>query len=177
MRKAVFIDRDDTIIEDVSYDSDPARTSLISGAAEALRKLKESGYLLVVISNQAGIGHGYFTADDVERKNSRMRELFRTEGVEFDAIYYCPHKPEDNCGCRKPAPGLILKAARDLGIDLKKSAMIGDKTTDPEAGIAAGCAINIRISGEDAGTTGKSYLVAHDIAEACQMALDREAHS
>ncbi len=136
---AVFLDRDGTVMEDVGYLSDPGGVRLLPEAGGALRRLQEAGYRLVIVTNQSGVGRGMFAASDVEKVNERLRDLLRKEGVALDGVYVCPHRPEDGCSCRKPAPGLILRAADELGIDLSRSFMVGDKDSDVEAGRAAGC--------------------------------------
>ena len=134
MRKAVFLDRDGTIIEDVNYLSRIEDIKLISGAKEALRLLKSKGYLLIVVSNQSGIGRGYFTKEFVDKANDVLNEML--DGL-IDAFYYCPHKPEDNCVCRKPKTALVDEAVERFGINRSDSFVIGDKESDIELGINA----------------------------------------
>jgi D-glycero-D-manno-heptose 1,7-bisphosphate phosphatase len=135
---AVFVDRDDTLMVDVKYCSDPALVKLIPGAAEGLRTLRKAGYRVVVVTNQSGIGRGYFDAETLERVNGRLRDELRREGADYDALYYCPHVPEEDCQCRKPKPGLLLRAASELNIDLASSYTLGDRDLDVGAGRAAG---------------------------------------
>jgi D-glycero-D-manno-heptose 1,7-bisphosphate phosphatase len=135
---AAFLDRDGTIVHDRHYLADPDGLELLAGAGAALRRLSELGFLLVVVSNQSGVGRGLFTLDDVERMNARLRDLLAREGVVLAGIYVCPHHPDDGCRCRKPEPGLIETAAAELGIDLGRSIMIGDRDSDVAAGAAAG---------------------------------------
>ncbi len=137
-RRAAFVDRDDTIMVDVGYCRSPDDVRLLPGAAEGIQALTQSGFVVVVITNQSGVGRGFFTESDLEAVHERLRLQLRNEGAEFHAIYYCPHRPEDGCDCRKPKPGLILRAASDLGIDLGASYSIGDREWDVEAGRAAG---------------------------------------
>ncbi|MFW6129717.1 MAG: D-glycero-beta-D-manno-heptose 1,7-bisphosphate 7-phosphatase [Atribacterota bacterium] len=131
---AVFLDRDGTIIQDKGYIYSKEDLSLIPGAVETLRLLKKSGYLLVVITNQSGISRGYFNLDDYKKFNNYFLETLRKEGVIIDRVYHCPHHPDDNCPNRKPNSGMILKAEKELNIDLKKSFIVGDKTSDIETG-------------------------------------------
>jgi D,D-heptose 1,7-bisphosphate phosphatase len=145
-RKAVFLDKDGTILEDVPYNVDPAKMRFTDGAAEGLRMLAQAGFLLVVVSNQSGIARGYFPASALEPVLQQLDEMFREAGVELAAFYYCPHLPDGavpeysrECDCRKPAPGLILRAANELSLDLNASWTIGDKASDIEAGTRAGC--------------------------------------
>lgn len=155
LKKAAFLDRDGTLMIDEGYSSDPSMITIIPGAPETLRELRRKGYLLVVITNQSGVGRAFFTEDTVNLMNSRMSELFEAEGVGFDNFFICPHRPDEECGCRKPRPGMLLKAAEQLGIDLNRSIMVGDKMSDVEAGLAAGCRLNILVGGNTAKTENK----------------------
>jgi histidinol-phosphate phosphatase family protein len=136
---AVFIDKDGTLIEDVPYNVDPANVRLTAGAGQALRYMKNAGYKLIVISNQSGIAKGLFEERELLAVSERIQTLLEPYGVEVDAFYYCPHAPGDGCECRKPTPGMILRAAVDQVIDLRRSWMIGDILNDVEAGNRAGC--------------------------------------
>ena len=139
MKRAVFLDRDGVICYDVHYMSSPDQFQLMPGVAEGIRKLNEAGFLIIVVTNQSGIRRGYLTEDDLEKIHERMIKELRERGARIDAIYHCPCLPEDGCECRKPRPGMLIQAARDHGIDLSKSLMIGDKDIDAQAGRAAGC--------------------------------------
>jgi histidinol-phosphate phosphatase family protein len=138
-RRAVFLDRDGTVIEDVGYPGDPEQVTLLEGAAEGIRLLRESGLSAVIVSNQSGVGRGLFTMAALDRVHARMVELLAERGAELDGSYYCPHAPDDNCDCRKPATGLIDRARHELGISSQGCIFIGDKASDVEAGAAAGC--------------------------------------
>jgi D-glycero-D-manno-heptose 1,7-bisphosphate phosphatase len=137
--KAVFIDKDGTLIQDVPYNVDPQRVRLASEAGRALGCMRDAGYKLIVISNQSGIARGLFKEQDLMSINQRIQRLLAPYDVEIDAFYYCPHGPDDHCECRKPRPGMILQAAHDLAIDPQISWMIGDILNDVEAGNRAGC--------------------------------------
>jgi histidinol-phosphate phosphatase family protein len=137
---AVFLDRDGTVIEDADYPQDPTRVRPLPGAVEALRTLRAAGLRLVLVSNQSGLGRGYFSEREAEAVHTEVVRQFATRGVAFDGAYYCPHAPEAACACRKPEPGLLLQAARDLGLDLARSYMIGDRPSDVEAGRRVGAA-------------------------------------
>jgi D-glycero-D-manno-heptose 1,7-bisphosphate phosphatase len=139
VRPALLLDRDGTIIVDHGYLSDPARVALVPGAADVLKAFQDAGWLLVVISNQSGIARGMFGRAELDAVHARMVEVLANEGIHLDAAYYCAHAPEDGCACRKPRPGLIEQAARELDIDLRASLMVGDKPSDVDAGVAAGC--------------------------------------
>jgi len=136
----VFLDRDGTLLRLVPYLSDPDRAHLYRGAAAALARLAGAGAKLVVVTNQSGVARGLFTRRDVDRVNARMRALLEAEGVRLDAIEVCPHLDEltGPCDCRKPAPGMIVRAARRLGIDPAASWTIGDNASDLGAARAAG---------------------------------------
>ncbi len=136
--KAAFLDRDNTIIKDEGYFHDPDGIVLMPGAVEALRLLRDAGFLLFIITNQSGVGRGFFPESDVLAVHERLSEMLAKEGVSLARIYYCPHAPEDLCECRKPKPFLILKAAREFDVDLAKSVFIGDHSKDMEAAKAAG---------------------------------------
>ena len=168
MNRAVFLDRDGTVIEHVHYLRDPAAVTIPEGAAGALKQLHESGFLLVLVSNQSLVGRGLGTIEDVEAVNARTVELLARESVTLDAVKYCPHTPEDGCPCRKPQPGMLLEAAKELDIDVARSAMIGDNPTDVEAGRNAGCGLNILLASEDAGI---DCARAGDLAEAARIIL------
>ncbi|GAB3903139.1 HAD family hydrolase [Larkinella knui] len=144
--KAVFIDKDGTLIQDVPYNVDPERITLNPNAGCTLAHLQQAGYRLLIISNQSGIAHGYFEENALVAVQNRLQELLRPFGVYLDGFYYCPHHPEGTvpgyaiaCSCRKPHPGLLLRAAREHAIDLTASWMIGDILHDVEAGNRAGC--------------------------------------
>jgi D-glycero-D-manno-heptose 1,7-bisphosphate phosphatase len=150
MNKAVFLDRDGTVVEHVHYLKNADDVRLVSKCAEALKLARNAGYLLIVISNQSIVGRGTGTSAEVNACNARMRDLLRAEGVELDLVLFCPHTSEDGCGCRKPRPGMLVKAAEDLAIDLAESVMIGDNVTDMEAGENAGCRLNLYLNTREA---------------------------
>lgn len=142
---AVFLDRDGTINEEVSYLDRMEKLRLLPGAAGAIRRVNESGLKAVVVTNQSGVARGFFDEAFVVRVNARLREMLSAEGALLDAIYYCPHHPTEGkglylqaCPCRKPAPGMLLKAMDELGIAPDRSYMVGDTVTDIEAGLRAG---------------------------------------
>jgi histidinol-phosphate phosphatase family protein len=136
--KAIFLDRDGTLIEDAGYPNDPEQVKLVPDAVEAMQSFINAGFLLVVISNQSGIGRGKIKPEEAEQVHQRFVDLFQQKGITFSGVYYCPHAPEENCGCRKPAPGLILQAAQELTIELEHSFIIGDKLSDVKTGHNAG---------------------------------------
>lgn len=148
MTSAVFLDRDGVINVDHGYVSTWERFEFLPGVPDALRALQDAGYLLIVVSNQSGIGRGYYCEADVESLNQAVAQhLGSTVGVTLSEFYHCPHHPTEaegefrrQCDCRKPAPGMIRQAVLDHGIDLKTSLLVGDKDSDIEAGRAAGVA-------------------------------------
>jgi D-glycero-D-manno-heptose 1,7-bisphosphate phosphatase len=138
-RRAVFMDRDGTISEEVGYVNHPSRYRVFAYSAEAVRLLNERGWLAILITNQAGVARGYFTEDIITAVHGRLTEELEKEGARLDAIYYCAHHPtvgeapyRFDCDCRKPKPGLIERAAREFEIDLAQSWMIGDRYSDIE---------------------------------------------
>ena len=146
MTSAVFLDRDGVINVDHGYVSTWEQFEFLPGVPDALRALQDAGYLLIVVSNQSGIGRGYYCEADVESLNQAIAQhLGSTVGVTLSEFYHCPHHPTEaegkfrrQCDCRKPAPGMIRQAVLDHGIDLKTSLLVGDKDSDIEAGRAAG---------------------------------------
>ncbi|WP_022853981.1 D-glycero-beta-D-manno-heptose 1,7-bisphosphate 7-phosphatase [Thermodesulfatator atlanticus] len=130
MRPAVFLDRDGTINEEVNYLSSPEEFKLIPGAGEAIRLFNQAGFAVVVITNQSGLARGYFTEETLQKIHQKMCKDLAAHGARIDAIYYCPHHPDDHCSCRKPKTGLVERAAKELGLDLKKSYVIGDRYLD-----------------------------------------------
>lgn len=133
-RPVVFLDRDGTILNERGYLDDPKRLFFYAQAFSALRKLKRAGYALVIITNQSGVGRGYFTLKRLAEVHAAFRSKLQKAGVRLDGIYFCPHLPDAGCSCRKPQPGLPRRAARDLNLDLKRAFMVGDQKRDIELG-------------------------------------------
>lgn len=187
LRKAVFLDRDGTINEEREYLSRVEDFSLIEGAAEAISLLGDAGFLVVVVTNQSGIGRGYYSEEDFENINRHMASELEKHGAKVNASYFCPHHPSHGkgkykaeCDCRKPLPGMLLKAAADLGIDLASSWMVGDKKSDIDAGIAAGCSsILVRTGyGEaEARLVQQDLPVADDLLAATRIILTKNSES
>ena len=173
-RRAFFLDRDGVVIEQIHYLADPAQVALIPGVAAAIRAIREHGDLAVVITNQSGVGRGYFTMAAVDAVHRRMVELLRAEGAELDDIRICPHAPEENCSCRKPLPGLFLAAAQALDIDLGRSVMVGDRRSDLDSGVNAGCAASILVrtgygAGEEEKCRAAGFPVVDDLPAAVRL--------
>lgn len=151
MNKAIFLDRDGTINIDHGYVHQIDDFEFIEGSINALKKLKEMGYLLVLVTNQSGIARGYFTEEQFLRLTEWMDWSLAEQGVDFDGIYYCPHHPDgkgefkEDCLCRKPKPGMLLDAMKALNIDPQQSIMVGDKIEDIKAGINAKVKINVLV--------------------------------
>jgi len=146
MNKAVFLDKDGTLVYNVPYNVNPGKVKFYEDVIEGLKLLLENGFKLIVVTNQPGVALGYFGEEDVQNLGNAMTDFLQREGVKIDGFYYCPHYEEGHvagykvkCNCRKPSPGLIKKAAADLHIDLLNSYMIGDILHDVEAGNRAGC--------------------------------------
>lgn len=143
---ALFLDRDGTLTYPYHYPSRPEHLRLYPRIGEPLRALQRAGFRLIVVTNQSGIARGYFTEDDLRRMHDHLRAMLDEQGVRLDAIYHCPHHPDGvvsglnvRCACRKPQPGMILRAADDLKLDVARSWFIGDILDDIEAGARAGC--------------------------------------
>lgn len=152
-RPALLLDRDGTLIVDVGYPRDPALVEPLPGAVAALRALADQ-FALVIVSNQSGIGRGLVSEAEALAVHDRVIEVFGRGGVGFAGAYYCPHAPGAGCACRKPAPGLVVDAARELGLDLGGSIMVGDKPSDIAAGLAAGCRHAVRLGPDSDGAHG-----------------------
>lgn len=136
--RACFLDRDGVINEEIGYIGNPEQLKVFPFAPLAIRLLNEKGIKAIVITNQSGIGRGYFDREILDKIHQKLRKEMAKQGAFLDAIYYCPHHPDQNCDCRKPKIGLFLEAAGDFDLDLLQSYAIGDKKTDLEAGREAG---------------------------------------
>ena len=138
MNRAVFLDRDGTIIEEKEYLSDPDQVVIFPGAARALKRLQDAGFKLLIVTNQSGIGRGYYTVEDMHRVNTRLVAELERYGVRFEKIYFAPEAPEQPSRGRKPSPQFLFDARDEFGIDLSQSYMVGDKLIDLECGWNAG---------------------------------------
>jgi D-glycero-D-manno-heptose 1,7-bisphosphate phosphatase len=138
-RRAIFCDRDGTMIRDLGYLRDPAGVEPLPGAAAALADAAARGFALVVVSNQSGVGRGIVSRDQFAAVDRRFRAAFAEHGVMLDGVFYCLHAPDEGCTCRKPKTGLIEEAVRALALDPRRSYLLGDKRSDIAAGRAAGC--------------------------------------
>lgn len=163
MRRALFLDRDGVINVDYGYVGRKEDFHFVDGIFELCRAAKAHGYCLFVITNQAGIGRGYYSEQDFQRLTSWMCEVFRAEGAEIDKVYYCPDHPEHGIGeyrkaseFRKPNPGMILQAAREFGLDLPGSILLGDTESDIAAGRAAQVGVNLLYFPHESSPSGES---------------------
>ena len=180
-RPAIFLDRDGTVIEHVHFIADPALVRLLPGAAGALRRLRSAGYALVVITNQSAIGRGMITVDQYEAVDAEARRQLGVEDVALDGVYHCPEPPGGDDPTvvthddRKPGPGMLLRAARELGLDVSRSWMVGDMISDVLAGRNAGCRGSFLVrTGKGAGegpTGGDGWNIVDDLPAAADAIL------
>ncbi len=175
MHKAVFIDRDGVINQDLGkYVTKPEEFVFLPNAIGALKRLYKSDYKVIVITNQGGIGKGLYTEDDVKAIHKKMHQLLEEQGVKIDGLYYCPHHPNDKCECRKPRLGMVNKAIKEHEIDTKKSFFIGDKTSDIKAGKDAGCKtflVRTGYAGHDKAYDAEPDFIVSDLLEAVDKIL------
>ena len=187
--KAVFVDRDGTLIVNRHYGSDPDAIELLDGVAEGLRALREAGYKLILVSNQSGVARGYFDDAAIGKMHDRLQKMLDAHGSALDGLEYCPHHPEGNvvpyaveCACRKPAPGMIRRAARKHGLNLSASWMVGDIAADVEAGKRAG-ARTVLVGPEpsplppDFRAEGFAQVVEHILGEGSGGGLEEKSKS
>lgn len=183
-RRAVFLDRDGTLNIEKDYLHRPDDFQFVPGAPEAIRLLKDAGFMVIVVTNQSGVARGYFGPAEVETLHCHIQELLAGYGTRIDAFYYCPHHPAEgvgayrvNCDCRKGQPGMLLTAALEHHLDLANSFMIGDKAIDVEAGARAGCRTILVATGYGAREVeaARSWqpLLANDLLAAARIVLDR----
>jgi len=188
LRPAVFMDRDGCLTEEVGYVNHPSRIRLLPRTALAVRRLNEVGIAAVMVTNQAGVARGYFSEDTLHAANRRMVGELEAGGARLDGLYVCMHHPREgrppyraDCDCRKPRPGLLTRAAAELGLDLRASVMIGDKLSDVAAGHSAGTAGVLVLTGygrgewehRPAGGEIEPDHVAEDLLDAVNWAVDR----
>ena len=188
MNKAVFIDKDGTLIHDVPYNADPSLIRLQEGAAYGLRQLKDRGYLLILVSNQSGVAHGYFAEQALTGVREKLQQELNKDGVQLDGVFFCPHHPQGTVKkyavrfeCRKPKPGMLMEAARQFDIDLSRSWMIGDILHDVEAGNKAGCSTILIDNGNETewllDTDREPTSMAKSITQAVSIILEHETHA
>jgi D-glycero-D-manno-heptose 1,7-bisphosphate phosphatase len=161
--KAAFVDRDGTLIVERHYLDDPDRVELLPGAAQGLARLRDLGYLLLVVTNQSGLSRGYFDHQRLDAIHVRLQDLLQAHGVQLDGIYVCPHLPEHDCRCRKPRPGLIEAAAARHRFDARQSIVVGDKPCDIDLGHAVGARTFLVRTGY--GSSHAAATTAHVVAD------------
>ena len=170
--RAVFVDKDGTLVENVPHNVDPARIALTPGAADGIAALARHGYRVIVVSNQPGVALGKFSERELQAVKARLGEM-----VALDGFYFCPHAPDTGCGCRKPAPGLIERAAREHRVSLAESWLVGDILDDIEAGRRAGCRTVLLDNGNETEwqlTPDRlPHHIACDLAQAADLILSR----
>ena len=168
MRKAVIFDRDGVLVEDVGYHHKIEDFKLIPNAIEGLRLLRD--YLLIIVTNQSGIGRGYYTMKDFENFNNHLIQELKKHKINIEKTFVCPHQPEDNCECRKPKAKLIKDATKEFDIDLSRSFMIGDMKRDIEMGHNAGCKSILVLTGKGKKEkeNTKADYVAKDLIDAAR---------
>ena len=171
-RPAVFLDRDGTINEHVEYLSEPSKFQEIPGAYRGIKRLQDLGFRIIVVTNQPGIGLGYFSREDLYAVNREMMKQASQQGCSFDKIYFCPHSKADNCECRKPGTYFIERAQRELSIDVRKSFVIGDMTSDIKFGLDAGAQtvlVKTGRGGDDGIFSVTPHHTAKDLLEAAEV--------
>lgn len=166
--RAVFLDRDGVLMEDANYVGQIERVNVIPGAAEALQRLRDAGFKLFVVTNQSGVGRGYFTREAVDQ----IHEHLAQHDIRPDRYYVCPHHPDDGCDCRKPKPKFFFEAAREYGLDLSRSYMIGDRPSDILAGQNAGCRTILVLTGVGRETLERNEVRPHHVAADITAAVD-----
>lgn len=164
--KAIFLDRDGTLNEDSGYTYKTEHFVILPGVIDGLKRLQKNNFKLFIVSNQSGIGRGYYTETDMHKFNSHMLTEFKKEGIRIEKIYFCPHTPEQACNCRKPNPRFIKEAEKECGIDLESSFVIGDHASDVKLAKNTGCKSVFLLTGhgvkhlEDARKENPSYVAA-----------------
>lgn len=175
LMKYILLDRDGTIIVDKHYLSDPEGVELFPNTAQGLKAMQDAGYELLVTTNQSGIGRGYYSEKEMHAVNSRMAELLAEYGVEFKAVYFCPHAPDQNCDCRKPGPGMFDQAIAEFGMNPEECYVIGDKLCDVELGMSRKAKSILVRTGkgqkEEPKCVGKADYIADDLLDAANFII------
>ncbi|MEA5618352.1 HAD family hydrolase [Cronbergia sp. UHCC 0137] len=175
MNKALFLDRDGVIINYIPYLSKPEQVEIPEGAGQALRQWQDAGYLLIIITNQSGVGRGYFSLDDVAQVHAQVFREYQQFEVSFHDVLICPHHPDEACKCRKPSPYLLLQAAKKYNVDLSQSYFIGDAPSDLECAIQAGCHPVLLLTGRGTSTVKQiekysiEVTIFHEIYETIKL--------
>ena len=188
LKWAVFLDRDGVINQEVNHLSHPDQLSIIPGAINAISSLNQQSIPVIVITNQAGVARGYFTEDDISKVHLALQNILKQENAFIDKFYYCPHHPEFgneiykiSCQCRKPESGMLRQASQDLGLILERSYLIGDKSSDIQAGYNVGCKTALVMTGHGmkeitnySNSFASPHFVAPSIVEAVRWILEQE---
>ena len=162
--RAVFMDRDGTVIKDSHYLSDPEGVQIYKGVIGALKQLEKKGWNLIIGTNQSGVARGYFTMDAVERIHRKFLSICRKNGVNIRQIFVCPHHPGDLCRCRKPKTGMLTDAAKKFNLDLKECVVVGDKKCDIEWGRKVGARTVLVLTGKGRRTRAKGNAKPHHVS-------------
>lgn len=179
LKRAVFLDRDGVLNRDsADFIRTPEQVEVLPGIPEAVRRLNDAGFLTVVITNQSGIGRGYFTEETLKDIHARLRHEVESRGGRITGIYHCPHLPGAGCDCRKPSPGMLHQAAQEHGISLSKSYFVGDRAEDVLCGVSAGTGTVLVLTGktmaeDTAGLECPPDFVAVDLPEAVDWIIRR----
>lgn len=183
MKRAIFIDKDGTLVRDIPYNVDPALLQFTEGAITGLQQFRAMGFLLVLVSNQSGVARGFFGEKELEHLNFKMNEMLDAHGAALDAILFCPHHPQGiitpyniECDCRKPKPGMLLQAAAKYNLNLAGSWMIGDILNDVEAGNRAGCRTILIDNGNETEWEASDYRKPTATVISFQDAVDTIVH-
>lgn len=187
-KKAVFLDRDNTLIEDPGYISDPSGVKMLPGVAPAVKSLSQAGFKVIMVTNQSGIARGLLTEEALQKIHSELRRQLAESGAHLDGIYFCPFHPEGSVEgyaidseLRKPRPGMLLKAAKDHDIDLSASWMVGDSPRDAEAGQRAGCRTirlrvqSMQVQGDGQDEDAQADFTVRNLVEAAKIILREPA--
>jgi len=175
-RPAVLLDRDGTFLDETGYLGDPEEVRFLPGAVDAMRELSEAGFRLIVVTNQSGIGRGFFPEEQALAVNLKMIQMLSDEGVPIDGIYYCPHHPEDGCGCRKPLTMMVKRAEDDFELDTDISWIVGDVDKDIHLGLNSGLRPVLVATGKTEKGDIPDYIASFtDLKTATRMILGKRA--
>lgn len=178
--RAIFLDRDGVINEDSeAFITTTDQVRVFPSVSQAIRSLREIGFLIIVVSNQSGVGRGLLSEATLGEINNTIRNELKKDGAELDAMYHCPHLPTDNCSCRKPRNGMLIQASKDFNLDTSESYMVGDKPSDIACGESSGCTTILCLSGQSKGFDPRKFVaypdyICVDLLSASKWILDRE---
>lgn len=172
--RAVFLDRDGTINEDMHYSADENKLKIFETAAFAIKLLNNAGFKVIIITNQSGVARGNFSESDAKKLNDVIVKRLKEKGAVVNGVYICPHHPDENCGCRKPKPGMILQAKKDFNIDIKNSYMVGDMQSDIDLAKNVGIKSVFVLTGAEENVNGANFS-AKDILDAANWIIQQKA--